>query len=80
MPRFLILLVLLAGCGERASARLERQYDMMEKAGASKTELCAKARAIADAYLAEEDTGRYELKKVSADITCQSAALDRLGR
>jgi hypothetical protein len=80
MARFLILLVLLAGCGERASARLERQYAMMEKAGASKSELCTKARAVAEAYLAEEDTGQYAQKKLAADIDCNSADIERLRR
>jgi hypothetical protein len=74
----IILALLLAGCAEKESAKLERQVDMMKKAGATSAELCTKEREIADAYLREENAEEYDLKKLSADVRCNQAATDRL--
>ncbi len=74
----ILLIFFLASCSEPESAKLERQLEMMEKAGASKSEMCAKQREVAEAYLREENREEYDLKKLTADVACNAAVTERL--
>lgn len=69
------LLILLTGCAEKESAKLERQYEMMKEASAPIADLCAKSRAIERAYLNEENKEKYELAKLSANVDCIEASM-----
>lgn len=73
-----VAFLLLAACGETDTDRLERQYAMIERAGASKDELCQKAREIEQAYLEAGDEREYQLKKLGADADCIEAQLERM--
>lgn len=73
----IILAFALAGCSEPESAKIERQLAMMEKAGASRPEICAKKLQLADAYLREENREEYKLHKTIADQYCASVSIDR---
>lgn len=75
----LILALLVAACGSGPDpAALERQFAMMEHAGASPDELCSSAKAIAEAWLKREDRTEFEQADLAARIQCTRALLDRL--
>lgn len=59
-----------AGCSERASARAEREYEMMERGGASLEDKCAKRREIAEDYLKEGNQHEYWLANIEARNAC----------
>ena len=63
--------LLLAGCSS-ASDQAERQYQIVAKDEAAAGERCPKARAVADAYLKEQNTEKFHEAKVRADIVCAS--------
>ncbi len=78
MRRLLLGLLLLAGCSENRSEKLEQQYAMMERAGAPKSELCKQATAIAQAYLEADNEQEYRIKRIEADADCLGAQVHRL--
>jgi len=76
--RLLLLFLLLVGCTEKQSAKLERQFQILKDTGRGPEELCAKAREVANAYLAEENSYEYQVWDIEAGLNCNQAALDRL--
>lgn len=66
----------MAGCSpQKASERVEREYQMMERGGASLDEKCAKRREIAEAYLKEGDEQRYLVANIEVRNTCNRSTL-----
>lgn len=74
---FLVLFALSACNGEARS--LERQYEMMEKSGASTREECVMARKVQNAWMAAESSDKFRDWKLKADILCGDAdAMDAI--
>jgi hypothetical protein len=69
------LVITLAGCDAGADAKQE--LDMVRRNGGSKTEVCSAARKVADAYLRAHDETAYKDAKLTADIECMAAEVDR---
>lgn len=77
--RFLIIVTLvLAGCSEPESAKLERQFEILEKADRGDKVLCEKGNEVADAHLREEDAENYRKWSVYASTHCTAVAVDHL--
>lgn len=79
--RFLGCLVLLltAGCDNEARS-LERQYEILNKSGASAREKCDLARRVEQAWLVREDSAEWGRWRDKAGADCLDANIrDRLG-
>jgi hypothetical protein len=76
--RWLCALSLLALCAcESRIEKAEREYEMAKRAGADAAEICARGRAVTEAYLQQGDEMAYQQQKVRADIACQGAEMDQ---
>lgn len=74
----LLALFALSACHGEARS-LERQYEMMEKSGASLREKCRMARKVQDAWMAAESDSEFRQWKLTADIMCGNAdAMDAI--
>ena len=72
----MVVEALLCGCAsEKPAEKLQRQYDMMERAGASDDVLCAQSNKIEQAFLEAGEEKDYKLQKLMARQTCLNAAL-----
>lgn len=78
-PRLLALpaVMLLASCSSPAERQV-RQYEMMERIGATDEELCRKGKLVADAYLEAEQELEYRQWSVTASLRCNAVMIDRL--
>lgn len=65
--------IMLSGCGEKASVRLEREYDKLIALNAPLLDRCGTARALAEALYEEGDRGKSMLWRVRADHACDAA-------
>lgn len=71
-----VLLAGLAACSQGPDPEaLERQYEIMQRNNSSSAELCAKAREVADAWLAREDEDQYQLWDITSSLQCNRAAI-----
>ena len=71
--RFLVVVTLavaVAGCTDRASAKAERQLELVERNGATPREICEAKRKVAQAYLEEENAAEYQRANNFAEISC----------
>lgn len=75
MRRFALVVLILTGCTSRAD-RLQNQYDMMERAGATGRELCQQSKKIAQAYLDASDEDQYKAAVTRSSTVCAAADLD----
>lgn len=75
--RVVLLALLLAACSSDAERQI-RQYEIMKRNGATAAERCAKAREVAEAYLAEENELQYQFWDVESGLACNQVALDNL--
>lgn len=64
---------MLSGCdaSHLLSIEEERQFKILQEAGASEEELCSAAKKIEQAYLEREDIKEYKDAKNTADIYCR---------
>lgn len=70
----------VAGCADAAKDEIDsaqQRYELVKKHG-SKQEICSAAREVERAYLDANDEDGYGLKKLTADVDCNAALLDRL--
>ncbi len=77
MRRLLILSMVfaMAGCSN-AATNAEKEYEMVSKRG-SQDEICAAATKVADAWLSEQNTKKYDYWVMTRDIDCLSAKTHR---
>lgn len=68
--------LLVAGC-TKESEQARAEYEMAKRAGAGDTELCARARKVAEAYLKESNEHEYVLADIEAGGPCIDARLKR---
>lgn len=66
--------LLVAGC-TKESEQARAEYEMAKRAGAGDTELCARARKVAEAYLKEGNEHEYVLADIEAGGPCMDARL-----
>lgn len=66
--------LLVAGCSKE-SEQAQAEYEMAKRAGAGDTELCARARKVAEAYLKEGNEHEYVLADIEAGGPCMEARL-----
>lgn len=67
----------LAGCkseGERAEA----QYEIETSGFVSEDDKCVAARKVQQAYLADQDEEKFRRWRLTADIQCNRADIERL--
>jgi hypothetical protein len=74
---FVIASLALASCTSEAE-KLQQQYEIMQRAGVSKAELCEQSQKVARAHLEAGDESEYQLRKIEADLDCNAALLERL--
>lgn len=60
----------LAACSNPVREAKER-YEFVQKGGGSAAEVCAKGRALVDAYLAAKDLDDYRLNRLVVDVECE---------
>lgn len=73
-----LIVGLLSACGPTPAQKAEQDYDFIRANGGSDDEICQAARKIQKAYREAQDANKYQLARVTADIDCQRAELDRL--
>lgn len=77
MKKLLIVgALVLAGCSDPVKDA-ERELEIVESSGGSSAEVCEAKSKVAAAYLEAKDAKGYEQAKLSADITCMNARLER---
>ena len=67
----------LSSCTNKA-ADLEKQYEIVKRSYGTKAELCARAKAVAEAYLEQHDRDAYLRWDATASNHCIGAQLDAL--
>jgi hypothetical protein len=67
----------LFACSDQA-AEAERKYKMAERAGEDSSELCRRAREVAEAFLEDHKEREYQLWEIKADLKCNAARIDAL--
>jgi hypothetical protein len=72
-----IITLFLMACTSQVE-EAERRYEMVKRAGGSGEERCERAKDVANAYLETGNDHDYQFHKLSADVVCQRAKLDRL--
>lgn len=68
------------GCADKSRAEIDaakKRYELVKRHG-SKQEICNASREVERAYLNANDEDGYSLQKLSADVDCNAALLDRL--
>jgi hypothetical protein len=65
-------LFMVAGCSS-ASDRAEREYQIVVENKGSVAERCRAARAVADAFLKEQNQPRHKEATARANIVCASS-------
>jgi hypothetical protein len=71
------LLVALGSCADPVGDA-QQELAILEKSGAGRDEICGAKRKVADAYLKAHNEAEFKKADLSADIACNSAAIDRL--
>lgn len=71
-----VALASLSACSDPVK-EAKRELEIVESTGGSKDEVCAASRKVADAYLKAHEAKEYEVARLSADIRCMNAQLDR---
>ena len=66
--------LLVGGC-TKESEQAQAEYEMAKRAGAGDTELCTRARKVAEAYLREGNEHEYVLADIEAGGPCMEARL-----
>lgn len=66
--------LMVGGC-TKESDQAQAEYEMAKRAGAGDTELCARARKVAEAYLKEGNEHEYVLADIEAGGPCMDARL-----
>jgi hypothetical protein len=69
-------LLAAASCSSRSEEAV-RQLEMAERHGASPDEMCRRTRAVAEAYLQEQNEERYVWWNLMANSRCLNAQLAR---
>ena len=71
-----VCLVMLASCTKQ-SAQEEKRYDIVAQEGDAQAK-CDQARKVQAAYLSENNAGKYRDWKLTANLDCQEAVLNRM--
>lgn len=76
------ILLVVAGCSSANSEaeQAQKEYNLLKASGATSDELCQAHQKVAQAWLKALDKDKYQFAKVEADLDCNQAALDRLGK
>lgn len=68
-------LITLTACESQVD-KAKREFEMAKKAGVVGSELCARTRAIDEAYLQNGDALNYRIQRVHSNVECQTAKFD----
>jgi len=76
---FVVVVILLAGCQrDDPVASAKRRLEMIKKASPSDLyAICDAGRRVEEAYLQAQDQKGYEAAKLSADLDCHTAEIQR---
>ena len=70
--------MLLASCGKSQGENAEAEYRLARSAGVNSDQACEFERRIEQAYLRDQNEQEYRRWRLTADITCNQAAIDQL--
>lgn len=72
----LVVAFLIVGC-RSAGEKAEKEYQFLVENHASASDLCDKAKQVADAYASEQQSEKYSTWSGRASMTCLNASISR---